>query len=85
MKSLSLSGKMSAIFAILILVSLVIAVVGVNRLGATQANVEYTATVARKAAMVQDVYSDMTDIIRIEKNFIIEYNAANNAGWVDQA
>ena len=82
MKKLSLSGKMSVVFAILILVSVVISVVAVNRMGAIYQKVEYNADISEKLALTYDIQMGMTDIIRIEKNFIIEFDAANNAGWL---
>ncbi len=82
MKNLSLAGKMSLVFAILILVSVIIAVVGINRMGAVYDKVEYNADISEKLALTYDIQMGMTDVIRTEKNFIIEYNAANNAEWV---
>ncbi|MBI5179087.1 MAG: methyl-accepting chemotaxis protein [Nitrospinae bacterium] len=82
MKNLGLSGKMSVVFAIFVIVSAIIAVVGINRVYYINGHVDEAVSLAEKLELTQDIYSDMADIIRIEKNFIIEYNAANNAGWV---
>ncbi len=80
--NIGISTKLALLAGVLILVSIVIAVLSINRMAAIQGSVEYTAEIARKAAMAQDISSTMTDIIRAEKNFIVEYDANNNAGWV---
>ncbi len=84
MKNLSLSMKMSVVFTILIVVSIVIATVGLNRMAAIQDNVDKLATLNEKAAMVNTIYSKFMATVRVEKNMIIEYNAANNQMWLDK-
>ena len=82
MKNLSLSMKMSVVFTILIIVSIVIAVVGINGMSRIMDSSDKITEVAGKMDKVSDMYADMTGIIRVEKNMIIEYDAANNAGWL---
>ncbi len=84
MKNLSLSMKMSVVFAILIIVSIVIAVVGINRLGYINEHVGEIAMLQQKAALVNKIYANFMMTVRCEKNFIIEYNAANNQAWLDR-
>ncbi len=84
MKNLSLAMKMAAVFAILIIVSIVIAVVGLNRMGAIQENINKLSSLQKKAGIVNTIYANFMMTVRCEKNFIIEYNAANNQGWVDR-
>jgi methyl-accepting chemotaxis protein len=74
--------KMSAVFALLIFVSVIISIVSINRMSAIYEKVVYNSEIAEKLALTYDLQMSMTDIIRVEKNFIIEYNAANNEGWL---
>lgn len=76
--------KMALVAGLLVLVSVVIAVVGISRMADIQANVETTTAIGEKMTMVDDIYQGFTGIIRVEKNMIIEYDAANNAMWVQK-
>lgn len=82
MKKLSLAMKMSLVFAILILVSIVISVMSINRMAEIYHKVEYNSAIADKMGLTQAIYTDLTGMIRIEKNFILEYNADNNPAWI---
>ncbi len=84
LKNMRLGTKLALVSGILVLVSIIMLVVSMNRMAALQQKVEYNAGIGEKLALTQEMSSDMTDIIRIEKNFIIEYDAANNAGWIQK-
>ncbi|MBI3794885.1 MAG: methyl-accepting chemotaxis protein [Nitrospinae bacterium] len=82
MNKLSLSMKMSAVFAILILVAITISVVSLNRMSAVYDKVETNAMIGEKFALTYDVLGNMGDLIRVEKNFINEYDVSNHPTWI---
>ncbi len=84
LKNMRMGTKLTLITVVLALVSIVMVAVSMDRMAAIQEKVEYNTGIGQKVALTLDISSGMTDIIRIEKNFIIEYDAANNAGWVQK-
>ncbi len=84
MKNLSLYAKMAFVASLLVLVSVVIAMVGITRMYEIHDAQVMTADIANKMSLVDDMYQGLTGIIRVEKNTIIEYDAANNAMWAQK-
>ncbi|MBI5637890.1 MAG: methyl-accepting chemotaxis protein, partial [Nitrospinae bacterium] len=81
MKNLSLSMKMSVIFAVLIVVSLVIAAVGVNRLYYINTNVDKVAGLSEKLALTSKIYEKAIWCVRVEKNIIFAPTMEKKGDW----
>ncbi len=81
MKNLSLSMKMSVIFTVLIIVSLVIAVVGINRVGFINGHVDEVAELAKKLELTSEIYEKAIWCVRVEKNIIFVPTIEKKADW----
>ncbi len=81
MKNLSLSGKMVVIFVILILVSVTIALVSINRIGAVNANVDKVSELGKKLSLTAQIYRSAIWCVRVEKNIIMSRYAEKKGDW----
>ncbi len=81
MKNLSLSMKMSVIFAVLIVVSLVIAAVGINRLYYINEHVDEVVGLSEKLALTSKIYEKAIWCVRVEKNIIFAPSMEKKGEW----
>jgi methyl-accepting chemotaxis protein len=82
MKNLGLSAKMTVVFAIFISVALIIASVAMSRMATIHDDVEQSNKLGEQEALVYELNSDFTDIIRAEKNAILGSDGTDNQAWV---
>ncbi len=81
MKNLSLSMKMSVVFAVLTVVSLVMVALGVNRLYFINTNVDKVVTLSTKLALTSEIYENAIWCVRAEKNIIMGRYAEKKVDW----
>ncbi len=84
MKNMSLYLKMAVVLSIAILVSLVIAVVGLNRIGAMHTDTGELASIAGKSHLVTEIYKEAMQAVRVEKNIIMGRRMEKKAEWETQ-